>query len=96
MISDRVFLVAQKMRTYLVHHHHSEQVAYGAQKQSIQVMRCPSADRVAQRIEHDLSNDKEEEAEANIAQWPPILQRIHHQQNLHDHIHRQKDGVEDI
>lgn len=59
-------------------------------------MRRALTDGVAQCIKQNLPNHKEEHTEANVTQRPAILQRIHHKQDLHYHIHGQKDRVEDI
>lgn len=47
-------------------------------------------------IQDDLSDDEEERPKREIAQRPPILQSVQHQNDLHDKVHGQADGVDNV
>jgi hypothetical protein len=54
------------------------------------------ADRHGQDVEDDLSDDEEETSEENITQWPSVLQRSRHEDDLHESIHQQAYPRNDI
>ncbi len=54
------------------------------------------ADVLAENIKGDLTNDEEEDAEQNVTQWPTVLQRSNHKDDLADGIDEEKDGVDNV
>lgn len=54
------------------------------------------ADLLAERVENNLADGEKEGAKRDIPQWPPILQGIRHEDNLHAHIDEQLDPVDQI
>lgn len=53
------------------------------------------ADGLTERIENNLPNDKEENSKGDMAQSPTVVESIH-KQDLHHHIDRNTDCVEDV
>lgn len=78
----------------LVHHHDGEQVARGSEEETVEVVRDALADGRAEGVENNLAGDEEEDAEANVSQGPAVLQRARDQEDLHEHVDGQLDGVE--
>ena len=81
---------------YFVDHHDGKQVADRCKKQSIQVVADPIAEGVTEDVQNDLSDDEEEHPKCDITQGPPVLKSIRHQDDLHDHINKQADGIEHV
>ena len=54
----------------------------------------PVADGVAKDVQDDLSNDEEEDAENNVAQWPAVLERADDENNLADKVDEKENGVD--
>ncbi len=54
------------------------------------------ADPLTEGVQDDLADDEEEDPKRNIAQRPPILQRVHHQNNLHHNIDQQLNPINQI
>ncbi len=53
-------------------------------------------DPLAKGVEDDLPDDKEEDSEQDIAQGPAILQRVHHENDLHKHVDEQLDPIDEV
>lgn len=83
-------------RTYLVDHHDRQQITDCCKEQPIQVMLDVLADPPAEGVKDHLADDEEEDPKGDMPEWPPILQRIYHQNDLHHHIDEQLDPVDQI
>lgn len=59
-------------------------------------MRDILADGVAKDVQDDLADDEKEDAEGDVAEGPAVLQGIHDEDDLHDHIHEEADGAKDV
>ncbi len=75
------------MKAYLVYHHHSEQIQQCSKEQAIQEVLRIDADSLTENVKYDLSQYEGQHAEEDVEQWPAILQRLNHQNQLHDHVH---------
>lgn len=53
-------------------------------------------DRVAERIEDNLSNDEEECSESQVTQWPSFLQCVDDKNDLHDEVYEQFDRGDEV
>lgn len=51
---------------------------------------------LAEDVENDLTDNEEKDSKGNMAQWPPILQRIHHENHLHHHINQQLHPIDQV
>lgn len=51
---------------------------------------------VTKNIQDDLSNDKEEDTEDNIAQRPTVLESANDENYLADEIDKEEDGVDEV
>ena len=80
----------------LVHHHDGQQVADGGEKQAVEIVLRALADRVADHVQNHLPDDEEEDPERDVAQGPAVLERVHHEDDLHDDVDEQADGVEQV
>ena len=83
-------------KSYLVDHHNRQQIADRRDEQSIHIMLRVVADRRTRDVQDHLAGNEEKDPEADVAQRPPVLQRVADQQHLHDDVHEQEDGVEDV
>ena len=54
------------------------------------------ADRVAEDVQYDLANDEEAASEGEVAEGPSVLQGIDDEDDLHDEVHEDADGVDDV
>ena len=95
--ADRELEVLPRDRVpVLVHHHDGQQVARRGEEEAVHVVRHGVADGRAERVEDDLADDEEEDAEADVAQRPAVLQRARHQQDLQHHVHEELDRVQQV
>ena len=83
-IGERHIEAGRMVGMYLVYHHHRQKIADGCNEQTVQVVVDTRANRVAKDIEYHLPHNKEEDTKSNISKRPSILQRIDHQDDLHD------------
>lgn len=58
---------------YLINHHHSEKITYRGKEKSIEIVLHVVADGIAEDVQNDLSDYKEEDAKGNVSQRPSIL-----------------------
>ena len=82
--------------TYFVDHHDGKEVTDGGEEQAVEVMLDLVADVGGKDVENDLSGHEEEDAKANVAQWPAILQRVDDEEDLHDEVDPDADGIDDV
>lgn len=80
----------------LVHHHDGEQIADRGEEQAVEIVLRAFADLVADDVENHLADDEEEDAEGDIAQRPAVLEGVRHEDDLHDDVDEQADGVEQV
>lgn len=85
-----------RRKAYLVDHHHSQQVADSSKEQAIEVVVNRLTDPRAEGVENDLADDEEHRGGSEIPQRPAVLQSVHHEDDLHDEVDEQTDGVDDV
>lgn len=54
------------------------------------------ADVRREDVEYELSDNEEEYSEADVAQWPTILQRVDHEEDLHDQVDQDAESVDEV
>ncbi len=54
------------------------------------------ANVLTEDVEDDLAKHKEEHPKRNMSERPPVLQSVCHENDLHYHVHKQADAVEDV
>ena len=64
--------------TYLIDHHHSQEITGRCEKQAVEIVLHLLADALGERVEDDLADDEDKNAEANVTERPPVLQGIRH------------------
>lgn len=79
-----------------IHHHHSQQVTDRGKEQPVQIVLRRLAYWPAEDVEDHLPDDEEEDAEGDVPQRPAVLQRIRHEDDLHDGVDEQADAVEQV
>lgn len=82
--------------TNLVNHHDCEKIADGRKEEAIKIVLDIVADGVAEDVEDNLANNEEEDAKANVAQWPAVLECANNEDDLADHVYEEEDGVDDV
>jgi hypothetical protein len=53
------------------------------------------ADQDGEDVHQDLPNDEKRRAKQDIAQWPSVVQGVHNQDDLGDHIDNECNTVDD-
>ena len=79
-----------------IHHHDCQQITDRREEQPVQIVLRRLADLVAEDIEDHLPDDEEEDPEEYMQQRPAILQRVGHEDDLHDGVDEEEDAVEKI
>src|SRR5207248_2481680 len=87
---------SQKVSIYLVNHHDSQEVANSSEEYPIQVMLDAITDLSVENIKNHLANDKENHSESNVTKRPSILERVHHKNDLEDHIYEEEYAVKQV
>ena len=82
--------------SYLVHHHDYQKVANSSKEQAVQVVRRALTDLVTKHVEDNLANNKEEHAKNDISQRPAILQSVDDENDLHNQVDKEENGVEHV
>lgn len=82
--------------SYLVHHHHSQEVADCSKEKSIQVVLHAVADCITEDVKDHLANNEEEYSKGYISKWPPVLQSIGDKDDLHYQIKQQAYAVDKV
>lgn len=82
--------------TNLVHHHDSQKIADSSEEKSVKVVLDSITDRVAERIQNNLSNGEKECSKSKISQWPSFLEGVDNKNDLHDGIYEQFDGGDQV
>lgn len=59
-------------------------------------MRDSFADGRAEGVQDNLARDEEEDAEGDVAQRPAVLEGACHEDDLHDDVDEELDGVEQV
>lgn len=54
------------------------------------------ANRLAECIEQHLSDNERKDSKSNVSQRPSSIQSSQHQNDLHDNVHKQEQGAEDV
>ena len=89
-------LISTSYKTYLVYNHDREQIQQRRDEQPVHVMLHSIAHHLAKHIQNDLPDREAEHTKGNMEQRPSLLQRPHHQKDLHDHVHSQEDRAENV
>lgn len=90
------FSIWKVCNAYLINHHHSEKITYRGKEKPIEIVLHVVADGIAEDVQNDLSDYKEEDAKGNVSQRPSILQSVGDKDHLHDHIDEQADAIDKI
>lgn len=53
-------------------------------------------DSLAECVNENLADNKEENTKGNVTQWPSILKSSHNEQDLHDDVDCKEYGAEDV
>lgn len=81
---------------YLVNHHDSQQIAHSRKEQAVKVVANACTQLAADGVQDNLADDEEEDTEADVAEWPAVLQSAGDQQDLQDDVDEELDGVEQV
>ena len=54
------------------------------------------ADSLGEGVEQDLANDERQNTEADVPQWPALLERTDDQQSLHNNVDKEEDRGENV
>ncbi|OLL26019.1 hypothetical protein NEOLI_000193 [Neolecta irregularis DAH-3] len=73
---------ATRRGRHLVDHHDGEQVCDGDEEQAVEVVVCAGADGGRQRVQRDLAEREEEDAERDVEERPAVAQRCEHEVDL--------------
>lgn len=83
-------------KTYLVDHHHAQEITDRGHEQSVQIVLGAIADRVAQHVQGYLAADEEEDTKRNVPERPAVLQGVDYEDNLQDDVDEEADAVEEV
>ena len=59
-------------------------------------MCCRLADFVSNGVEDHLTDDEDEDAKGDVDEWPAVLEGICDEDDLHDDVDKEAQGVEEI
>jgi len=89
-----MLIIRLRTVTYFVDHHDSKEVAYSGKEESVEIVLHVMADGITKDIVDHLPDDEEKDTESNVTKWPPVLQRVRDEDDLHYHVDEQADTID--